>query len=85
MLQSGQNPDSIVEKKGLRQVSDESAIEKVVEEVLQANRDEVQRYLGGKDKLFGFFVGEIMKKTRGKANPKILNDLLKQKLEKLKN
>ncbi len=85
MLQSGQNPDSIVEKKGLRQVSDESAIEKVVEEILQSNPDEVQRYLGGKDKLFGFFVGEIMKKTRGKANPKILNDLLKQKLEKMKN
>ncbi len=85
MLQSGQNPDAIVEKKGLRQVSDESAIEKVVEEVLQLNPDEVQRYIGGKDKLFGFFVGEVMKKTRGKANPKMLNDLLKQKLEKLKN
>ncbi|MCL4510050.1 MAG: Asp-tRNA(Asn)/Glu-tRNA(Gln) amidotransferase subunit GatB [Bacteroidetes bacterium] len=85
MLQSGQNPDSIVEKKGLRQVSDESAIEKVVEEILQSNPDEVQRYLGGKDKLFGFFVGEIMKKTRGKANPKILNDLLKQKLDRLRN
>ncbi|MCL5268210.1 MAG: Asp-tRNA(Asn)/Glu-tRNA(Gln) amidotransferase subunit GatB [Bacteroidetes bacterium] len=85
MLQSGQNPDAIVEKKGLRQVSDESAIEKVVEEVLQSNPGEVQRYIGGKDKLFGFFVGEVMKKTRGKANPKMLNDLLKQKLERLRN
>ncbi len=85
MLNSGQTPDSIVEKKGLRQVSDESEIDKVVQEVLQSNPDEVQRYIGGKDKVFGFFVGEVMKKTRGKANPKILNDLLRQKLEKLKN
>ncbi len=85
MLQSGHDPDAIVEKKGLRQVSDESAIGEVVEEVLQSNPDEVQKYIGGKEKLFGFFVGEIMKKTRGKANPKILNDLLRQKLEKLKN
>ncbi len=85
MLQSGQDPDSIVENKGLRQVSDESAIEKVVDEVLQSNPDEVRKYVGGKQKLFGFFVGEIMKKTRGKANPKILNDLLRQKLERLKN
>ena len=85
MLHSGQTPDSIVEKKGLRQVSDEGEIDKVVEEVLQSNPEEVQRYIGGKDKVFGFFVGEVMKKTRGKANPKILNDLLKQKLEKLKN
>ncbi len=85
MLQTGDDPDKIVERKGLRQVSDESAIGKVVEEVLRANPDEVQKYIGGKQKLFGFFVGEIMKKTRGKANPKILNDLLKQKLEGLKN
>lgn len=85
MLQSGQDPDVIVEKKGLRQVSDESEIGKVVDDVLQSNPDEVQKYIGGKQKLFGFFVGEIMKKTRGKANPKILNDLLRQKLESLKN
>ena len=85
MLSSGQAPDSIVEKKGLRQVSDESEIDKVVQEVLQSNPDEVQRYIGGKDKVFGFFVGEVMKKTRGKANPKVLNELLRQKLEKLKN
>ncbi len=85
MLQSGQGPDAIVERNGLKQLSDESAIERAVEEVLQSNPDEVQRYIEGKDKLFGFFVGEIMKKTGGKANPKILNQLLKQKLENLKN
>ncbi len=85
MLRSGESPDSIVEKKGLRQLSDESEIGKVVEEVLQANPDEVGKYIGGKEKLFGFFVGEIMKKTRGKANPKMLNDLLRQKLDRLKN
>ncbi len=86
MLRTGQDPEEvIVEKKGLRQVSDESEIGKVVEEVLQSNPEEVQKYIGGKQKLFGFFVGEIMKKTRGKANPKILNDLLRQKLDSLKN
>ncbi len=85
MLESGESPDSIIERKGLKQVSDESEIEKAVNEVLQSNPEELKRYLGGKDKLFGFFVGEIMKKTRGKANPKILNQLLKQKLEKFKN
>jgi len=85
MLHSGLNPDSIVEKKGLRQVSDQVEIDKVVQEVLQSNPEEVQRYIGGKEKVFGFFVGEVMKKTRGKANPKVLNDLLRQKLEKLKN
>jgi aspartyl-tRNA(Asn)/glutamyl-tRNA(Gln) amidotransferase subunit B len=85
MLHSGQNPDSIIERKGLRQVSDHGEIDKVVEEVLQLNPDEVQKFIGGKDKVFGFFVGEVMKKTRGKANPKVLNDLLRQKLEKLKN
>jgi len=85
MLRSNQTPDSIVEKKGLRQVSDQGEIDKVVEEVLQSNPDEVQKFIGGKDKVFGFFVGEVMKKTRGKANPKVLNQLLREKLEKLKN
>ncbi len=85
MLQREGDPDIIIQKKSLQQISDESAIEKAVEEVLQSNPDEVQRYIGGKDKVFGFFVGEVMKKTRGKANPKILNDLLRQKLAKLKN
>ena len=84
MLQSGQAPDAIVEKKGLRQVSDSSEIEKAVDDVLRSNPDEVQRYLDGKDKLFGFFVGETMKKTRGKANPKMLNELMRQKLENLR-
>ena len=85
MLNSGQAPDSIVEKKGLRQVSDQSEIDKVVEEVLQSNPEELRRYIGGKEKVFGFFVGEVMRKTRGKANPKVLNELLRLKLEKLKN
>jgi len=85
MLRSGQAPDSIVEKKGLRQVSDLGEIDRVVEDVLQSNPDEVQKFIGGKEKVFGFFVGEVMKRTRGKANPKVLNELLRQKLEKLKN
>jgi aspartyl-tRNA(Asn)/glutamyl-tRNA(Gln) amidotransferase subunit B len=85
MLRSGQTPDSIIEKKGLRQVSDQSEIDKVVQEVLESNPNEVQKFIGGKDKVFGFFVGEVMKKTQGKANPKVLNQLLREKLEKLKN
>jgi aspartyl/glutamyl-tRNA(Asn/Gln) amidotransferase subunit B (EC 6.3.5.-) len=84
MVKNGASPDNIVQTKGLRQITDEGRIEEVIAEVLNSNPDEVSRYLGGKDKLFGFFVGEAMKKLHGKANPKILNDLLRQKLEKIR-
>ena len=71
MYETGQAPQSIVEEKGLVQVTDTAAkIEAVAEEVLQANAEKVADYKGGKDKLFGFFVGEVMKRTKGKANPK---------------
>ena len=85
MLKSAQSPEAIIEKKGLRQVSDQSEIDKVVDEVLKLNPDEVRKFVDGKEKVFGFFVGEVMKKMRGKANPKVLNELLRKKLEKLKN
>ena len=71
---------TIVSEKGLVQVTDVSAIEEVVVNVLSANKDEVEAYKNGKTKLLGFFVGQVMKETKGKANPKIVNDLLKQKL-----
>ncbi len=84
MLKSNDSPKSIVEKKGLMQVSDSGAIEKVVDEILANNKDQVEKFLGGKEQVFGFFVGETMKAMKGKANPKIVNELLRKKLEALK-
>ncbi|MDY6791952.1 MAG: Asp-tRNA(Asn)/Glu-tRNA(Gln) amidotransferase subunit GatB [Thermodesulfobacteriota bacterium] len=81
MAQSGKTPEEIVEKKGLVQVTDVSAIEKVVSDVLGRSPAEVKAYKGGKTKLLGYFVGQVMKETRGKANPKIVNDLLRKLLE----
>ncbi len=80
MVATGQRARSVVEEKGLVQVKDESAIEEVVEEVLAENPAEVTLYRAGKEKLLGFFVGQIMKKTRGKANPKLVNEILLKKL-----
>ena len=70
----------IVEEKGLKQVTDTGAIEKIIDEVLANNLDKVAEYKGGKDKLFAFFVGQVMKASAGKANPVMLSDLLKVKL-----
>jgi aspartyl-tRNA(Asn)/glutamyl-tRNA(Gln) amidotransferase subunit B len=80
MYATGKDAASIVEEKGLKQVTDTGAIEKIVDEVLAENPDNVAAYKGGKDKLFGFFVGQVMKKTQGKANPAAVNELLKKKL-----
>lgn len=85
MLKSQESPRMIVERKGLVQVSDISAIELIVDEVLTRNKGQVETYLGGRQQVFGFLVGETMKATRGKANPKIVNDLLKKKLDSLKS
>jgi aspartyl-tRNA(Asn)/glutamyl-tRNA(Gln) amidotransferase subunit B len=81
MAATGRPPREIVEAEGLVQVSDEALIEQAVDEVLAAGPDEVAAYKGGKTKLMGFFVGETMRKTKGKANPKVVNGLLKKKLE----
>ncbi|MCC7305646.1 MAG: Asp-tRNA(Asn)/Glu-tRNA(Gln) amidotransferase subunit GatB [Alphaproteobacteria bacterium] len=80
MYETGKDPGSIVEEKGLKQVTDTGAIEKIVDEVIAENPDNVAAYRSGKDKLVGFFVGQVMKKTGGKANPAAVNDLLKKKL-----
>ena len=80
MLASGKEAAAIVEEKGLRQVTDTGAIEKAIDAILAANADKVAEYKSGKDKLFGFFVGQVMKATGGKANPAMLNELLKKKL-----
>jgi aspartyl-tRNA(Asn)/glutamyl-tRNA(Gln) amidotransferase subunit B len=80
MYRTGKSPDAIVKEKGLVQVSDESEIEKMVDQVLAANLNEVKKFRDGKDALFGFFVGQVMKQSRGKANPGKVNELLKKKL-----
>jgi aspartyl-tRNA(Asn)/glutamyl-tRNA(Gln) amidotransferase subunit B len=72
--------DTIVEKRGLRQVSDSGAIEKIVDEVLAANAKQVEDYRAGKDKAFNSLVGQVMKASKGKANPAQVNEILKRKL-----
>ena len=80
MYTSGKDASAIVEEKGLKQVTDTGAIEALVDEVIAENPDNVAKYKSGKDKLFGFFVGQVMKKSQGKANPAAVNKLLKEKL-----
>jgi len=80
MLETGQDPGAIVEERGLKQTSDTGAIEKVIADVMAANADKVAEYRGGKDKLFGFFVGQTMKAMAGKGNPAVVNELLKKAL-----
>ena len=80
MFESGEDALDIVERKGLTQISDAGAILELVESVISDNASKVAEFRNGKDKLFGFFVGQVMKKSQGKANPKLVNDLLKNKL-----
>jgi len=80
MYRTGKRAEEIVREKGWVQVTDSEEIEKVIEQVLSANPKEVEAYRKGKDKLFGFFVGQVMKATQGKANPQLVNELLKKKL-----
>jgi aspartyl-tRNA(Asn)/glutamyl-tRNA(Gln) amidotransferase subunit B len=80
MLETGEDPAKIVEERGLRQTSDTGAIDKVIAEILAANPDKVAEYRSGKDKLFGFFVGQTMKAMAGKANPQVVNALLRKAL-----
>jgi aspartyl-tRNA(Asn)/glutamyl-tRNA(Gln) amidotransferase subunit B len=80
MWSEGATADAIIESKGLKQITDTSAIEKAIEEVMAKNPQQLADYRSGKDKLFGFFVGQVMKATQGKANPAQLNELLKRKL-----
>ena len=81
MWQSGKRPAEIVAEKGLVQVSDSGAIEKIIDEIMAANMGQVAEYRGGKEKVFGFFVGQVMRASRGQANPAVVNDLLLQKLK----
>lgn len=80
MYRSGKDAETVVKEKGLVQISDEAAIEKAIDEVLARSQKEVERYKAGDEKLIGFFVGQVMKATKGRANPQLLNELLKKKL-----
>jgi aspartyl-tRNA(Asn)/glutamyl-tRNA(Gln) amidotransferase subunit B len=81
MYRTGEKPSKIVQEKGWVQILDKGEIEKAIEKAIQGNPKLVDDYRKGKEKLFGFFVGEVMKETKGKANPKLLNELLKEKLK----
>ena len=81
MIETSGDPEAIIEEKGLKQVSDTGAIEAMIDEVINANQDKVEEYRGGKDKLFGFFVGQVMKASKGQANPGVVNQMLKAKLD----
>jgi aspartyl-tRNA(Asn)/glutamyl-tRNA(Gln) amidotransferase subunit B len=82
MYRTGREPASIVQEKGLLQVSDVGAIEAIIHEVLQKEADQLALYLSGKEKLFGFFVGQVMRASKGKANPALVNELLLKSLNK---
>ena len=84
MLSSNSDPAEIVKEKNLVQLTDTAEIERVIDRILNANPKQVEEFLSGKDKVTGFFVGQIMKETKGKANPAIVNELLKNKLESLR-
>jgi aspartyl-tRNA(Asn)/glutamyl-tRNA(Gln) amidotransferase subunit B len=77
---TGKNPEVIVKEKGLVQISDSGEIEKAVDDIISGYRKEAERYRAGEEKLIGFFVGQVMKVTKGKANPQMVNELLKKKL-----
>ena len=81
MKERGEDPKKIIESKGLQQKSDPKELEQIIDKVFLENKDKVIEYKSGKDKLFGFFVGQVMKISGGKANPQLVNKILKQKLK----
>lgn len=80
MFNSGKTAAAVISEKGLEQISDAAEIEKIVDEIIEKNENQVAAYRNGNDKLFGFFVGQVMKASQGKANPKIVNEILREKL-----
>ena len=82
MSEKDEDPEKIINEKGLKQESNPEELEKLIDQILNDNQDKVTEYKSGKDKLFGFFVGQAMKVSGGKANPKLLNEILKTKLTK---
>jgi len=82
MVDGDKDPELIIEEKGLKQESDPKELEKLIDKIINENQDKVKDYKSGKDKLFSFFVGQVMKVSGGKANPKLVNDIFKDKLSK---
>ena len=82
MFATGNAPGDIVKDKGLSQISDTGEIEAVVKQVIDASPEQVSQFKGGKDKVFGYFVGQVMKATRGKGNPQLVNEILRRELER---
>ena len=80
LIENDSTVDEVIEKLGLKQVSDDGALYAIIDEILNANQDKVAEYKSGKDKMFGFFVGQVMKASKGSANPNKVNDLLKERL-----
>ena len=80
MIETGEEPSKIIKEKGLKQQSDPKELENLINKVITENPKNVEAYKSGKDKLFGFFVGQVMKNSNGKANPKLVNEILKKKL-----
>jgi len=80
MFDTGKDPEAIVKEKGLTQISDEGELEKIARKVIEANPKSVEDYKKGKEKALGFLVGQVMKETRGKANPQLVNKILKELL-----
>ena len=81
MFRTGKPVAEVISEKGFEQISDAAAIEKIVDDVFAANEENVDAYRGGNEKLFGFFVGQVMKASNGKANPKIVNEVLRNRLD----
>ena len=81
MAKEDQDPEKIIIEKGLKQQSDPRELEKIVNEVIKNNQEKVKEYKHGKEKLFGFFVGQVMKESQGKANPQLVNEILKKLLK----
>jgi len=80
MAATGDAPSAIVEREGLKQISDTGALEKIIDDVIAANPKQLEQYRGGKTTVMGFFVGQVMKASRGQANPAVVNELLRKKL-----
>jgi aspartyl-tRNA(Asn)/glutamyl-tRNA(Gln) amidotransferase subunit B len=81
MFKTGKGAQAVIEEQGLEQLSDAGEIEKIVTDVLASNPQQLAAYRGGKEALFGFVVGQVLKVSKGKANPKVVNELLKEKLK----
>jgi aspartyl-tRNA(Asn)/glutamyl-tRNA(Gln) amidotransferase subunit B len=80
MLEKDENPESIVKERNLIQITDAGAIESAIERVIENNQSQVEEFRSGKDKVIGFLVGQVMKETKGKANPQMVNKILREKI-----